>query len=107
MLKRYKGKFYSPYTCYMCFKSISSEEMVKFGGLCLNCYLTKKYQEVIMRNRIKRINIKYAYYTCEVCGRQIDSSEYYTWGRCYLCRQNYENFNIIEYNIYYLKYLFY
>ena len=35
---------------------------------------------------IKRINIKYAYYSCEICGRQIDSSEYYTWGRCYLCR---------------------
>ena len=29
-----------------------------------------------MRIRIKRINIKYAYYACEVCGRQIDSSEY-------------------------------
>ena len=43
MLKRYKGKFYSMYTCYMCFKNIDSEEMRKFGGLCLNCYLTKKY----------------------------------------------------------------
>ena len=29
---------------------------------------------------------RYWYYSCEVCGRQIDSSEYYTWGRCYLCR---------------------
>ena len=29
---------------------------------------------------------KFAYYQCEVCGCQIDSSEYYTWGRCYLCR---------------------
>ena len=43
MLKRYKGKFYSPYTCYMCFKSITPEEMVKFGGLCFTCYSTKKY----------------------------------------------------------------
>ena len=43
-------------------------------------------KEGIMRNKIKRINIKYAYYSCEVCGRQIDSSEYYTWGKCYLCR---------------------
>ena len=39
-----------------------------------------------MRNKIKRINIKYAYYSCEVCGRQIDSYEYYTYGKCSSCR---------------------
>ena len=37
--------------------------------------------------KIKRYTGKrFAYYQCEVCGRQIDSLEYYTYGKCYLCR---------------------
>ena len=31
-------------------------------------------------------NIKRCYYQCEVCGRQIDSYEYYMYGRCQNCR---------------------
>ena len=39
-----------------------------------------------MRNRIKRINVRFAYYQCENCGKQISSEEYYTYGKCYTCR---------------------
>lgn len=34
----------------------------------------------------KRIKVKGCYYQCSVCGRQIDSYEYYTYGKCNYCR---------------------
>lgn len=37
--------------------------------------------------KVKRARrIKSFYYQCEVCGRQIDSYEYYTYGKCDICR---------------------
>ena len=33
------------------------------------------------------MTIKFCYYQCEVCGRQIDSYEYYAYGKCRWCRQ--------------------
>lgn len=30
--------------------------------------------------------VRQAYYQCEVCGRQIDSFEYYCYGKCQWCR---------------------
>ena len=30
--------------------------------------------------------VKFAYYSCSSCGRQISSEDYYTWGKCDYCR---------------------
>lgn len=30
--------------------------------------------------------IRFAYYHCENCGRQISSEEYYAYGKCDMCR---------------------
>lgn len=30
--------------------------------------------------------IKKFYYSCDSCGRQIDSYDYYTYGKCNICR---------------------
>ena len=40
-------------------------------------------KKVIQRSRLK---VKAFYYQCEVCGRQIDSYDYYLDGKCYYCR---------------------
>lgn len=34
----------------------------------------------------KNNDIKHFYYSCDSCGRQIDSYEYYTYGKCDVCR---------------------
>lgn len=34
----------------------------------------------------KNKNIKNFYYRCDSCGRQIDSYDYYTYGKCNICR---------------------
>ena len=41
---------------------------------------------IIMRIRKPRSKVKRAYYQCEVCGRQIDSYDYYAYGKCKWCR---------------------
>lgn len=41
------------------------------------------------RFEIKKINtekIKNYFYRCEVCGREIESYEYYAYGKCWRCR---------------------
>lgn len=30
--------------------------------------------------------VGFLYYTCSECGRQIDSYDYYTYGKCEYCR---------------------
>lgn len=39
-----------------------------------------------MKIKRTRMTVKFCYYQCEVCGRQIDSYEYYAYGRCQGCR---------------------
>lgn len=39
-----------------------------------------------MRIKRPRKNVKCAYYQCSVCGRQIDSYDYYAYGKCEYCR---------------------
>ena len=39
-----------------------------------------------MKIKRTRMTVKCFYYQCEVCGRQIDSYEYYAYGRCQGCR---------------------
>ena len=40
-----------------------------------------------MRINIKRFKGKrFCYYQCSSCGRQIDSYDYYTYGKCSRCR---------------------
>lgn len=34
----------------------------------------------------KNKDIRHFYYSCDSCGRQIDSYEYYTCGKCDVCR---------------------
>ena len=31
-------------------------------------------------------NKRFCYYQCECCGRQITSEEYYSYGKCDVCR---------------------
>ena len=40
-----------------------------------------------MKIKRTRMTVKFCYYQCEVCGRQIDSYEYYAYGKCMWCRQ--------------------
>ncbi len=43
MLKRYEGKFYSLYFCSQCGKTIEPEQARKFDGMCMSCYLSKRW----------------------------------------------------------------
>lgn len=38
-----------------------------------------------MLRKAKKL-VRCCYYTCSVCGRQISSYDYYTYGRCNNCR---------------------
>ena len=40
----------------------------------------------MLKKMNKGIKVKAFYYACEICGKQIDSYEYYTYGKCNLCR---------------------
>ena len=39
-----------------------------------------------MKIKRTRMTVKFWYDQCEVCGRQIDSYEYYAYGKCRWCR---------------------
>ena len=36
----------------------------------------------MLKKMNKGLRVRRFYYSCEVCGRQIDSYEYYTYGKC-------------------------
>ena len=40
----------------------------------------------MLKKMNKGLRVRRFYYSCEVCGRQIDSYEYYTYGKCNGCR---------------------
>ena len=42
--------------------------------------------DYFMKSKRTRMTVKFCYYQCEVCGRQIDSYEYYAYGKCRWCR---------------------
>lgn len=40
----------------------------------------------MLKKMNKGMKVRGFYYSCSVCGRQIDSYDYYTYGKCYSCR---------------------
>ena len=65
-------------------------KLLKAINLILGSIMFLYYKYLVWRSKKMKIKRytgkKFAYYQCEVCGRQIDSLEYYTYGKCYLCR---------------------